>query len=135
MNDASDFSLAVVAHACDGPRALRERLIEHGLDVTTVARLVGCSPIALTRATKTGAAPRGLLIGLAVLATVVDLLDEHGIAIRDLARGSDDVRDAIATIAAENPLAARMLARLGAVQEPTVAPAQMAFDLHGRVAA
>lgn len=135
MNDAADFSLAVVSNACDGPRALRERLVESGLDVATVARLVNCSPLAIARATKTGSAPRGLLIGLAVLATVVDRLHQHGVAIADLAQGGENVDAALADVADESPLAARMLARLGDTRELTTHPTQLSFDLHRRIAA
>jgi len=113
MTDTADFPLAVVGHVCDGPAALRERLVERGLDTTTIARLVRCKPLALARATKTGASPRGVLVGLATLVTVLERLEARGVDIADLARHGDPETDAaVAAVAGESPLAARMIDRL-----------------------
>ena len=115
MTDTTDFSLAVVGHVCDGPAALRADLVERGLDIATIASLVRCSPLALARATKTGASPRGVLVGLATLVTVLDRLDAQGVdmdAITRVDRPDDETALAIAAVAEESPLAAQMIARL-----------------------
>jgi hypothetical protein len=131
MTDTADFSLAVVGHVCDGPAALRARLVERGLDITTIARLVRCSPVTLARATRTGASPRGVLVGLATLVTVLDRLDARGIDIRDLSRSyrSDaGTARAIASVAEESPLAARMIERLRKSSGVERITAQLTFD-------
>ncbi len=138
MTDTADFSLAVVGHVCDGPAALRTRLVERGLDITTIARLVRCSPVTLARSTKTGASPRGVLVGLATLVTVLDRLQARGVDFRDLARsdGLDaDAALAIASVAGESPLAARMIDRLRASSGAEPTAGQLTFDaLHPRAA-
>ncbi len=138
MTDTADFSLAVVGHVCDGPAALRARLVERGLDITTIARLVRCNPVTLARSTKTGASPRGVLVGLATLVTVLDRLEVRGVDIRDLGRsdGPDaDTALAIASVAQESPLAARMIDRLRESSGAERTPAQLTFDaLHPRAA-
>ena len=131
MTSPTDFSLAVVGHVCDGPAALRAGLVERGLDITTIARLVRCSPLTLARSTKTGASPRGVLVGLASLVTVLERLEARGVDVGVLARsdGPDAATAlAIASVAGENPLAARMIDRL---RESVGAPrstAQLTFD-------
>jgi hypothetical protein len=138
MTGTADFSLDVVGHVCDGPDALRARLVERGLDIRTIARLLRCSPLTLARATRTGASPRGVLVGLATLVTVLDRLEARGVDIGDLARrdGSDaDAAAAIDSVAGESPMAARMIKglreSLGA--EPIVA--QLTFESLGHRAA
>ena len=132
MTDTADFSLVVVGHVCDGPATLRAGLVERGLDITTIARLVRCSPLTLARATKTGASPRGVLVGLATLVTVLDRLEARGVDIGALARG--DVPDAetamaIASVAGESPLSARMIDRLQESRGAGRRPAQLTLDV------
>lgn len=131
MTDTADFSLAVVGHVCDGPDALRAGLVERGLDVTMIARLVRCSPLTLARATKTGASPRGVLVGLATLVTVLDRLEARGVDIRDLLRSDDPDAEhalAIASVAEESPLAARMIDRLRQSSGNEPPAAQLTLD-------
>ena len=131
MTSPTEFSLAVVGHVCDGPAALRAGLVERGLDITTIARLVRCSPLTLARATKTGASPRGVLVGLATLVTVLDRLEARGVDVGVLARsdGSEgEAALAIASVAEENPLAARMIDRLRASVGAERSAAQLTFD-------
>ena len=116
MTETVEFPLAVVANVCDGPAALRDRLLDRGLDLPTIARLVHCSPRTLTRATKGGSSPRGVLVGLATLVAVLDRLDDFGVRLDDLARGLEpgsETAGAVDALAAESPLAARMLGRVG----------------------
>jgi hypothetical protein len=131
MSDAADFSLAVVSHVCDGPAALRAKLVERGFDIATIARLVRCSPLTLARATKTGASPRGALVGLATLVTVLDRLEARGVDIGVLA-GSDgpdaETALALASVAGESPLAARMIDRLRESLRAERTAAQLTFD-------
>ena len=138
MTDTADFSLAVVGHVCDGPAALRAGLVERGLDITTIARLVRCSPLTLARSTKTGASPRGVLVGLATLVTVLDRLEARGVDIGVLARSDGpDARTALAidSVAGESPLAARMIDRLRESSGAERTAAQLTFDaLHPRAA-
>ncbi len=137
MTQSADFPLAIVNRVCDGPAALRERLLERGLDLATIARLVRCSPLTLARATKTGSSPRGVLVGLATLVALLDRLDEGGVAIHDLARAGADpeVTAVLAALTDESPLAARMIEGLGAVSLPTGGGVQLSFDGPGRRAA
>jgi hypothetical protein len=130
MMNAADFSLAVVANVCDGPAALRARLVERGLDLATIARLVRTSPLTLARATKTGASPRGVLVGLATLVTVLDRLEEQGVAPADLLRAEPDpsVRAAAAAVADQGPLAAGMVERLLREGATRLSAAQLSFD-------
>jgi hypothetical protein len=138
MTDTADFSPAVVGHVCDGPAALRAGLVERGLDITTIARLVRCSPLTLARSTKTGASPRGVLVGLATLVTVLDRLEARGVDIGVLARSDGpDARIALAidSVAGESPLAARMIDRLRKSSGAERTAAQLTFDaLHPRAA-
>ena len=138
MTDTADFSLAVIGHACDGPAALYAGLVERGLDIATIARLVRCSPRTLARLTKTGASPRGVLVGLATLVTVLDRLEARGVDIGVLARSDDPDAGtalAIASVAEESPLAARMIDRLRESSGGERTAAQLTFDaLHPRAA-
>ncbi len=134
MENALDFRLAVVANACTGAAALRSRLAAHGFDTATVARLVHTSPLTLARAIKTGATPRGLLIGLAVLTAVMDWLATYGVGANDLTRDTETVDQAIASVAAESPVAAGMLTRLCELQIQAM-PVQLSFDSRERTAA
>ena len=128
MENASDFRLAIVANACAGAAALRSRLAAHGFDTATVARLVHTSPITLARAIKTGATPRGLLIGLAALTAVMDRLAAHGVGANDLTRDTATVDHAVAAVAAD------MLTRLCELQIQAM-PVQLSFDSRERTAA
>lgn len=131
MTDTTDFSLAVVGHVCDGPAALRADLVARGLDITSVARLVRCSPLTLARATKTGASPRGVLVGLATLVTVLDRLDAQGVdidAITHVDRPDDETALAIAAVAEESLLAARMIERLRESPGVERTATQLTFD-------
>ncbi len=137
MTDAADFSLTVVGHACNGPAALSALLGERGLDITTIARLVRCSPLTLARATKTGASPRGVLVGLAALVTVLDRLEARGVDIGDLAHADGpDAGTILATAAVEqeSPLAAKMIARLRESWRVERTEAQLTLALHLRAA-
>lgn len=138
MPDTADFSLAVVGQVCDGPAALRAALVERGLEITTIARLVRCSPLTLARSTKTGASPRGVLVGLATLVTVLDRLEARGVDIGVLARADapdSETALAIASVAEESPLAARMIERLRESPGPEPTAGQLTFDaLHPRAA-
>lgn len=128
MSTSSDFPLSVVAHVCAGPAGLRERIGAHGFDTTTIARLVSCSPLTIARATKGGATPRGVLVSLAILATVLDQLDDRGIDVARLADYEALADDEICGIASQSPLAARMLCRLREVLQCPAQPAQLSFD-------
>ena len=134
MENASDFRLTIVANACAGAAALRSRLAAHGFDTATVARLVHTSPLTLARAIKTGATPRGLLIGLAALTAVMDRLAAHGVGANDLTRDTATVDQAVAAVAAESPVAADMLTRLCELQIQAM-PVQLSFDSRERTAA
>jgi AraC-like DNA-binding protein len=134
----SDFPLAVVSRVCDGPAALREDLLDRGLDLATIARLVRCGPRTLARLTNTGSSPRGVLVGLATLATVLDRLEERGIGLHDLTRTVDADPEAAAVIGAladESPLAARMIEGLRTVPPPDGGAVQLRLDTSGRRAA
>jgi hypothetical protein len=135
MSNVSDFSLAVVANACSGAAALRKRLVAEGLDTTTLARLVHCSPLTIARATTGGATPRGVLIGLAALTTVIDRLNERGVGLADLARGGTDIEAVAAEVAGQSPVAARMLDRLRQVADLDARPLQLSLGSQNRVAA
>ncbi len=135
MMSSPDFSLRVVGRASDGAAALRELLLARGLDTTTIAQVVGTSPLTLTRATKTGATPRGVLVGMAVLATVIDELEQNGITITDLSLADGDVNEVVADIAAESPLAQRTLSRLRTELRPPTEPYQLPLTAARRVAA
>ncbi len=134
MSTAPAFPLSVVAHACSGAADLRERLGAEGLDTTTIATLVGCSPLALLRATRTGSTPRGMLIGLATLATVIDELRDHGVEREQLAHRDAHVDAAVAQLSAESPIAARMIERLRRTSEPQAAPRQLSLALTSNAA-
>lgn len=118
MEKTSDFRLAIIANACTGAAALRERLVAHGLDSASIARLVHTNPLTLARAVKTGATPRGLLVGLSVLTAVIDRLATYGVGMSDLLRTTLSVDQAIADVAAESPVAAEMLMRVCELQLP-----------------
>lgn len=135
MSNSSDFPLAVVANACAGAAALRARLVAHGLDTTAIARLVNTSPLTIARATKTGATPRGVLIGLAALTTVVDRLVERGVDVADIAGGGAAVDSAVSDIAAQSPVASRMIDRLRTVPDLAPGPVQLSLESAVRVAA
>ena len=134
MENVLDFRLATVANACIGAAALRGRLAAHGFDTATVARLVHTSPLTLARAIKTRATPRGLLIGLAVLTAVMDRLATYGVGANGLTRDTETVDQAIASVAAESPVAADMLTRLCELQIQAM-PVQLSFDSRERTAA
>jgi hypothetical protein len=134
MSTPQVFSLSVVANACTGAAALRERLIAAGLDTTTIARLVRTSPLTLARATKSGSTPRDLLIGLAALATVVDQLNDRCVDLALFRNGGAGVGEASLEIAAQSPLAAKMLMRLRQDLGSATEAAQMSLDLSTRAA-
>jgi hypothetical protein len=133
MTTRSDFSLKVVAHVCDGAPALRERLAASGLDTRAVAQHVGCSPLSLARFTKSGSTPRGVLVGMAALATVMDELTARGIGLSQLAVGGLDVEAAVSEVADQGPVAARTVARLRAHLPPP--PTQLSLAVPSSAAA
>ncbi len=135
MTNSPSFPLAVVANACSGAAALRAHLAAAGLDTDTVARLTGSSPLTIARATKTGATPRGLLIGMAALVTVVDRLAERGVSVADVAGGGGRVTSVLAEIADESPVAARTIEKLRSLDDVPEGPAQLSLPLHARSAA
>ena len=135
MTNTSDFPLAVVANACDGAAALRARLFAAGLDTEGIARLVKTSPLAIARASKGGATPRGVLVGLAVLVTTVDRLAGRGVSLIDLERGGPDVELQVAAVAAESDLAARMIDQLRSGSPLIGAQVQLPLDARERAAA
>ncbi len=118
--DTPAFSMRLIAHVCDGPAALRDRLIDAGIDIATLGRAVSWSPRALARLGHGDATPRGVLMRLGALAVVVEQMRAGGAPVAALT-GPHDANAArvIAHIADQSPIAAKVivaLRRAGRVQ-------------------
>lgn len=109
------FALRLFAHVCDGPQALRDRLLAAGLDTATIARVVGCPTSVIARASRGGATPRGVLMRLAGLAVIAEQLRAHGVSVQSVG-GPCDARSAevIEHLAGQSDIAKRLIDALAA---------------------
>lgn len=127
--DTTAFSMRLIAQVCDGPAVLRDRLVESGLDVATVARAVAFAPRTLSRLGQGEATPRGVLVRLGALAVIVEQLRATGVAM-DALTGPHDAHAAgvIAHLADQSPIAAKVIAGLRRAGRTSAAP-QLRLDL------
>lgn len=115
---AQVFALRLFAQVCDGPRALRDRLVAAGLDTPTIARVAGCSPRLLARVAHGGSTPRGVLMRLAGLAVIAEQLRANGVSVLAVGGPCDEhSARVIEHLATQSDIARKLLDGLALVHE------------------